>query len=35
MNLYIFKDSNLTDGIYCAGNKVSNKLISEIPSSAT
>ena len=30
MNLYIFKDSNLTDGIYCAGNKVSNKLISDI-----
>ena len=33
MNLYIFKDSNLTDGIYCAGNKFSNKSISEIPSS--
>ena len=33
MNLYIFKDSILTDGIYCAGNKFSNKSISEIPSS--
>ena len=33
MNLYIFKDINLTEGIFCQGNKVSNKLISDIPNS--
>tara|TARA_B100000035_G_scaffold85177_1_gene71594 strand:- start:4150 stop:5169 length:1020 start_codon:yes stop_codon:yes gene_type:complete len=33
MNLYIFKDINLTEGIFCQGNKVFNKLISDIPNS--
>jgi hypothetical protein len=33
MNLFIFKDINLTDGIFCQGNKVSNKLLSDLPNS--
>ena len=33
MNLFIFKDINLTEGIFCQGNKVSNKLLSDIPNS--
>ena len=33
MNLFIFKDINLTEGVFCQGNKVSNKLISDIPNS--
>ena len=33
MNLFIFKDINLTEGIFCRGNKVSNKLLSDLPNS--
>jgi hypothetical protein len=33
MNLFIFKDINLTEGIFCQGNKVSNKLLSDLPNS--
>lgn len=34
MNLYIFKDLNLTEGIYSNGKNASVKLVSEIPDSS-